>query len=168
LTKSEALDILSQVTLAIKYLHSNGIVHRDIKPDNIGISYYNGKLVAKLLDFGFSDVTISMAEVLTEPCGTIYFCAPEIMKRKYNLNVDIWSLGIVMCYLFYGKIPFKLAKDVNDFKKRLDNMNVELFLSDYECEFSKSLIRKCLVRKAKNRSSIFQIIESLNRVYGNL
>jgi myosin-light-chain kinase len=163
LTKSQALDILSQVTLAIKYLHSNGIVHRDIKPDNIGISDNNGKLVAKLLDFGLSDVTISSTEVLTEPCGTIYFCAPEIMKRKYNLSVDIWSLGVVMCYLFYGKIPFKIAKDVNDFKKRLENMDIELFLSDYECEFSKSLIRKCLVRKAKKRATIFQIFEFLDQ-----
>jgi hypothetical protein len=163
LTEVQILEIILQVAQGIKYLHSIGIVHRDIKPDNIGISNINGQVVAKVVDFGLSEVCFEN-EILTEPCGTIYFCAPEIIKRKYTNSADIWSFGILICYLFFGRIPFKNADNVHDFNTCLQNLDIDKFLSKFNGEMSKKLIKKCLIYKPKQRISIKQFIEYLKSI----
>lgn len=91
---------------AVNYLQDMNVAHRDIKPENIVRSYG----VNKLCDFGW---IVSCKKRRRTYCGTIGYVAPEILEGKeYNESVDLWGLGVLVCELVTGKIPFE-SKDKN-------------------------------------------------------
>ncbi|CCW70821.1 unnamed protein product [Phytomonas sp. Hart1] len=105
LSEASIKNIVTQLLLALEYIHSKGIVHRDLKPANCLISE-DGSTV-KISDFGFA-VLAGSEQCLTTYCGTISFMAPEIlMKLNYGKKVDMWALGILTYLLFSGEYPFK-------------------------------------------------------------
>ena len=104
---SEAIakNIFKQLIETIKYLHSIGIVHRDVKPDNILLELDS---TIKLCDFGVSK-EVKEGQLLTDSCGTPAFVAPEILKDSpYNpYMTDIWSSGVVLYAMITGFFPFR-------------------------------------------------------------
>ena len=85
-------------------MHQIGIVHRDIKLDNILL---DGQGNVKIGDFGVSR-RVDQDELLFEQCGTPAYIAPEILRNKgYGLNVDLWSAGVVLFAMLYVTVPFK-------------------------------------------------------------
>jgi fused-like protein len=104
LPESEIRKIAQQLVRSLHYLHSNRIIHRDMKPQNILISA-NG--VVKLCDFGFARAMSSNTIVLTSIKGTPLYMSPELVQEKpYNHTVDLWSLGVILYELFVGQPPF--------------------------------------------------------------
>ncbi len=96
--------IAIQLSQALNYLHSNRIIHRDMKPQNILIGS-DGFI--KLCDFGFARIMSSSTVVLTSIKGTPLYMAPELVQeRPYNHSVDLWSFGIILYELFVGQPPF--------------------------------------------------------------
>lgn len=89
----------------MKYIHSQNIVHRDLKLENILIDDRNN---LKLIDFGFS-VHIGPDQKLKIFCGTPSYMAPEIVQKKEysGYATDIWSMGIILFVLLNGHFPFK-------------------------------------------------------------
>ena len=114
LTEQIAKFIFKQIVLALQYIHSHNIVHRDIKLDNILIDLDNN---IKICDFGVSKI-IKNNEPMIEQCGTPAYIAPEILLNKgYNgFGVDIWSSGVVLYAMLSGTVPFKgnNIKDLHD------------------------------------------------------
>jgi serine/threonine protein kinase len=98
--------ILFQTVDALKYIHGNGWVHRDIKPNNLLLSKDN---VVKIGDFGFATKSIdTFHHPLFSLVGTPEFIAPEMLCAKpYGRKSDIWSLGATLYYLIEGNVPFQ-------------------------------------------------------------
>ncbi|KAG2391763.1 hypothetical protein C9374_013248 [Naegleria lovaniensis] len=96
--------IAKQLVRALHYLHSNRIIHRDMKPQNILIGS-DGAI--KLCDFGFARVMSCNTMVLTSIKGTPLYMAPELVQEQpYNHTADLWSLGVILYELVVGKPPF--------------------------------------------------------------
>lgn len=94
----------SHLTMALDYLHKQLIVFRDLKPENILISE-NDEFV--LTDFGLSVILQDPDDRATTFCGTPEYLAPEIiLNHCYGVEVDWWALGMIVCELATGSIPF--------------------------------------------------------------
>jgi len=92
---------------ALLALHSKGIIHRDIKLENIMLNFKGDEIIPKLTDFGLSRI-LQVGEVATEKVGSKVYLAPEIVEgRTYTKAVDTWSLGVVFFALSTGRLPFK-------------------------------------------------------------
>ena len=95
--------IFKQITLGVKHMHDRGVVHRDLKPDNIMFS--NEKQV-KIVDFGLA-LVLGPGELATIQSGSIAFSAPEVhSKVPYDSKADIWSLGAILYFMLTRTPPF--------------------------------------------------------------
>lgn len=154
LEEPQVAHIMKQILSVVSYCHSNGIINRDLRPENILIDSYELHRVQnndlpfyyiKVNDFK-SARTFKNSKNLNKKVGNPYYIAPEVLKRKYNEKCDIWSCGIIMYMLLSGKPPFAGNTD----KEVLDKVelgNFEFFDKDFsdrsdECKaFLKDLLR---------------------------
>jgi serine/threonine protein kinase len=120
LPEERAKSIMFQIIQGVHYLHSFGIVHRDLKLENIMMSDQKEQASPKIVDFGLSKI-IGPNETANEPFGTLGYVAPEVLKKQpYTFSCDIWSLGCILYALLSGSLPF----DHND-QKELMRMTME-------------------------------------------
>ncbi|GLT75347.1 hypothetical protein SLA2020_470780 [Shorea laevis] len=104
LPEEQVQAIAKQLVRALHYLHSNRIIHRDMKPQNILIG---AGCVVKLCDFGFARAMSTNTIVLRSIKGTPLYMAPELVREQpYNHTADLWSLGVILYELFVGQPPF--------------------------------------------------------------
>ena len=103
----KAKRIIFSVLRAVKYLHQFGIVHRDIKLENVVMSSRDNTLaIPKLIDFGLSKIFLTN-EKSTDKFGTIAYCPPEILLGKEHWScADVWSLGICLHVILTNRVPF--------------------------------------------------------------
>lgn len=102
--------ILREVLNALKYLHNNKKIHRDIKPDNILVTKH-GEI--KIADFGVSSKLTDTNHKANSFIGTPHYMAPEIISKEcYDYKVDIWSVGIMAIQMATGHLPYKDLKPV--------------------------------------------------------
>ncbi|MHB8862462.1 MAG: serine/threonine-protein kinase [Pirellulaceae bacterium] len=92
------------IAAGVAYLHDHGIVHRDLKPGNI----FRDEGVVKIGDYGLSKfISCSRRSGQTESVGTFHYMAPEIGKGVYGKEIDIYALGIILCEMLTGHVPFE-------------------------------------------------------------
>ena len=104
LTEADVALYAAELVLALRYIHRHGIIHRDVKPENILIDA-SGHLV--LVDFGLSKQKPHPAARTFSVSGTSEYLAPEmILAVGHDERVDYWQLGIVLCEMLTGKHPF--------------------------------------------------------------
>jgi serine/threonine protein kinase len=119
LTETLSLDIFRQIACGVNYLHSCGIIHRDLKTKNILLKSAGNTFCALVGDFGFARELRD--DKATTQCGTPLFMAPEVINltsKGYNYAADIWGLGCILYCCLYGRRPFNgdnprdLLKDI--------------------------------------------------------
>jgi serine/threonine protein kinase len=101
--KQETIRLFKQILEGIKYLHSHGYSHGDIKPENVILDKQGN---AKLIDFGYSRRKQIGDE--SDKAGTLLYAAPELLRRgPFNTQkADIWSLGILLYLMTTGDFPY--------------------------------------------------------------
>ncbi len=152
--EKHAAIIMQQLLSAVCYMHSKGIVHRDIKPENIMLESKSSEdLSIKLIDFGTSNF-IKNNQHLSMKIGTPYYIAPEVLKKSYGYECDIWSLGVILYMLLSGTPPFdgfddqSILQKVKIGKYSLDGETWEIISNE-----AKDLINKMLTYSPENRIS---------------
>ncbi|XP_051888172.1 LOW QUALITY PROTEIN: serine/threonine-protein kinase ULK1 [Pristis pectinata] len=110
---------LQQIVGAMKMLHSKGVIHRDLKPQNILLSHSGGRksnpsnIRIKIADFGFARYLQSNMLAATL-CGSPMYMAPEvIMSQNYDAKADLWSIGTIVYQCLTGKAPFQANSPQN-------------------------------------------------------
>ena len=105
-TETQVAYIMYQLFSAVNYCHKMKIIHRDLKPENILITKNNENyLDIKVCDFGTSQI-FKKGDIQKETIGSLYYVAPEVIKKEYNFKCDLWSCGVIMYILLTRKLPF--------------------------------------------------------------
>eukprot|EP01063_Lacrimia_lanifica_P019658 TRINITY_DN27117_c0_g1_i1.p1 TRINITY_DN27117_c0_g1~~TRINITY_DN27117_c0_g1_i1.p1 ORF type:complete len:528 (+),score=248.46 TRINITY_DN27117_c0_g1_i1:99-1682(+) len=145
-----------QMCMALKHLHDNHILHRDVKTANI---FLTSKNVVKLGDFGISTVLHDTMAVAHTVCGTPYYFSPEICQNKpYGSKSDVWALGIVLYEMVTLRRPFN-AKGLKELMKKIVTGQIEPIPSHYNPQLAQ-LIAKLLNVHHSLRPTINRILES--------
>jgi serine/threonine protein kinase len=149
LDELEAACFLFDLTKAVSHLHSNRILHADVKPQNC---FLTSNMNLKLGDFGLSVRLGPNQNTCTKKCGTPNYVAPEILekreKRGYSLEVDVWSMGCVLYCMLVGVPPFQ-SQSVKEtcVKIHSGKYSIPSFVSDD----ARDLITKMLHMNPKKR-----------------
>ncbi|HEY6333163.1 MAG TPA: protein kinase, partial [Blastocatellia bacterium] len=107
--EQRAVGIITQVLDAVSYAHKNGVIHRDLKPDNIILTGDKGPDGVKVLDFGIAKLVGGENLTLSgEGFGTPTYMSPERISGESNLDrrTDIYSIGIILYEMLAGQVPF--------------------------------------------------------------
>ena len=151
-TEQKIQMIIFQLLKALEYMNSRGVVHRDIKSENVILVGDPERPVVKLIDFGLAAYAYSES-VLSLSCGTLGYSAPEVLKKcGYGSQIDMWSLGVVAYTLFTDHLPFYDSEKKAMIQKTL---KIEIdFDEPAWTEFSeeaKEFVRGLLTREPRNR-----------------
>jgi calcium-dependent protein kinase len=154
-----ALRILQQMLSAVHFLHSENVIHGDIKPENIMIDNYNNcsfgnkknptyedlfGFEIKLIDFGTSRI-FSKSKVFDKLVGTAYYVAPEVILGGYHKQCDLWSCGVVFYVMLSGRLPF-MSEDEEELYEMIKNSKPSFNLKEFKdtTELSLDLLKKLL------------------------
>jgi serine/threonine protein kinase len=132
-------DIIRQLLCGLVYLDEKGILHRDIKPDNILIT---SDMIVKIIDFGFSSDDNN--DLYSTICGTPMYMSPELLNyQQYTKKSDLWSIGVISYELFHQCNPFGKPKNIVELLENINN-NTILYKSNitiYFLRFIHSLLK---------------------------
>jgi calcium-dependent protein kinase len=110
LPENETALLMKQVLACLKYLHANGVVHRDLNLENILLESNKDYEGIKIIDFGLA-APFREGEKLSELVGKIHYLAPEVLEQRYGCKYDVWSAGIMAYILLSGFAPFDSDSD---------------------------------------------------------
>lgn len=116
----------AEIILALHFLHSRGIIYRDLKLDNVLI---DAEGHVKLTDYGMCKENIGPGDVTSTFCGTPNYIAPEILRaEEYGFSVDWWALGVLMYEMMAGRSPFDVVGMTGDAEQNTEDYLFQIIL----------------------------------------
>ncbi|MCO5569293.1 hypothetical protein L7F22_023005 [Adiantum nelumboides] len=150
-TEREAAAVCRTIVQVIQTCHSLGVMHRDLKPENFLLLNKSEDSPLKTTDFGLS-VFFKPGDVFKDVVGSAYYVAPEVLRRHYGPEADVWSIGVILYILLSGVPPFWAETEQGIFDAIIEG-HVD-FTSDpwpLISSGAKDLIRKMLNQNVKER-----------------
>ena len=165
------------ILYGLAHLHENGVVHRDIKPQNLLLSKRNGEWIAKIADFGLAKRIEHQSAASSQLLGTMEYMAPEQFDpRKYGINgklstnVDLWSFGVILYEMFTGEPAFgSRTEGISHEQLMLGIMQKDIYtgLDNIEQPY-RFMIERCLEKNAAERvrsaQELIDILEGKDEV----
>ncbi|KAF8405795.1 hypothetical protein HHK36_007872 [Tetracentron sinense] len=175
-SERKAAQLLKTIVGVVESCHSLGVMHRDLKPENFLFSSADEDAALKATDFGLSvfykpgifaaeDIKVTClvdhknGDTFTDVVGSPYYVAPEVLRKHYGPESDVWSAGVILYILLSGVPPFWAETESGIFKQILQGQ------IDFESEpwpaiseSAKDLIRKMLDRNPKKRLTAHDVL----------
>ncbi|XP_057421700.1 calcium-dependent protein kinase SK5 [Lotus japonicus] len=157
-SEREAAKLIRTIVEVVEACHSLGVMHRDLKPENFLFDTVEEDAKLKTTDFGLS-VFYKPGETFGDVVGSPYYVAPEVLRKHYGPEIDVWSAGVILYILLSGVPPFWAETEQGIFRQilmgRLDFQSEPWpSISDS----AKDLIRKMLDRNPKTRLTAHQVL----------
>ncbi|XP_075469485.1 serine/threonine-protein kinase PAK 6 [Ascaphus truei] len=159
LNEEQIATVCKSVLQALVYLHSQGVIHRDIKSDSILLTL-DGRV--KLSDFGFCAQISKDVPKRKSLVGTPYWMAPEVIVRSpYGTEVDIWSLGIMLIEMVDGEPPYFSESPVEAMKRLRDSPPPKLRNSHKASPILRDFLERMLMREPSERATARELLGHL-------
>ncbi|KAK7283757.1 hypothetical protein RIF29_13503 [Crotalaria pallida] len=158
-SECEAAKIMRQIVNVVHVCHFMGVMHRDLKPENFLLTSKEEEAAVKATDFGLS-IFIEDGLVHNEIVGSAYYVAPEVLKRNYGKEIDVWSAGVILYILLCGVPPFWAETEKGIFEVILEG-KFDLDSAPWPSisAAAKDLIRKMLTYDPKKRITASDALE---------
>ncbi|KAI5199581.1 kinase-like protein [Aureobasidium subglaciale] len=127
----EIFSFFRDITSGLHHLHTNGYIHRDLKPSNCLLHNDGQKMSVHVSDFGEVQAANEQRNS-TGATGTISYCAPEVLQRQgagfgeFTTKSDIFSLGMIVYFMCFGRLPYQNADALNDENEDIDKLRAEV------------------------------------------
>lgn len=176
LSEGSILYIISQILDGLSYLHNIGIIHRDIKPDNILLSQRNKRknVINELSDIENYDIKIGdfgLATIKQDQnmnstfCGSPLYMAPEIiMNTQHDSKCDVWSVGVMLYIMIYKCHPLPHVKSIPEMISFFQSGHSIIFPPNYYSNNINNIVRSMLIIDQVKRFRIDQIIAMIGPV----
>ncbi|KAL5114057.1 hypothetical protein ACEQ8H_008071 [Pleosporales sp. CAS-2024a] len=129
----EIISFFKDITSGLNHLHANGYIHRDLKPSNCLLHNTGQKIRVLVSDFGEVQ-SANVARNSTGATGTISYCAPEVLRQErpggafgnFTTKSDIFSLGMIVYFMCFARLPYRNADGINEDEEDLDQLRAEI------------------------------------------
>jgi calcium-dependent protein kinase len=146
--------ILKQILDGLNYLHQKGIIHRNVKPENILISGKDftelSDIQIKLSDYGFSEMLTKRKQAGGKVAGPPFYTSPEVIEGKYNHKCDIWSVGVIAYTMLCGSPPY----DGNEYEVLYKILHDDFEFSGSHSEMAKDFITGMMTKNPTCRPDV--------------
>jgi serine/threonine-protein kinase TTK/MPS1 len=145
---------------AVKAIHEHGIIHSDLKPSNFLLIGHE----VKLIDFNISnEINDRTSMTVQNDCGTLYYMAPESIAQesqrgKISFKTDVWSLGCILYYMTYGRLPFQHVKNQFQLFMQLTNPDKQIKFAPLIDQDLMDVLLNTLKHHQKERYSIEELL----------
>ncbi|KAI3875765.1 hypothetical protein MKX03_023688 [Papaver bracteatum] len=158
-TEKEAARTFRQIVNVVHVCHFMGVLHRDLKPENFLLVNHEEFSPLKATDFGLS-VFIEDGKVYREIVGSAYYVAPEVLRRNYGKEIDVWSAGVILYILLSGVPPFWAETEKGIFDAILEG-HIDFKSAPWPTisASAKDLLTKMLTQDPKKRITASQVLE---------
>ncbi|WJX17813.1 Calcium-dependent protein kinase 25 [Trifolium repens] len=157
-TERKAAKLARTIVGVIQSCHSLGVMHRDLKPENFLFVNQQEDSPLKAIDFGLS-AFFKPGDIFNDVVGSPYYVAPEVLRKRYGPEADVWSAGVILYILLCGVPPFWGESEQEIFEAIL-NSDLDFSSDPWPSisESAKDLVMKMLVRDPSKRLSAYDVL----------
>ncbi|KAL6293809.1 hypothetical protein ACE6H2_001951 [Prunus campanulata] len=158
-TERAAATVTRTILEICKVCHQNGVIHRDLKPENFLFTDSSENAQLKAIDFGLS-IFFEKGQRFSEIVGSPYYMAPEVLRRNYGPEVDVWSSGVILYILLCGVPPF-WAESEEGIAQAIVRGSIDFERETWKkvSEEAKELVKRMLDPNPFNRLGVEEVLD---------